>query len=123
MKLRKRRQEKAQPLEDILPSYRNTMSLRQDEREEGDRATLIFELKTALEEAIQMLPEEYKPVFILRDVDGLSSQEVGSLLGISIPAVKSRLHRSRMILREKLLPIYQEITEGAPTELKATGTE
>lgn len=123
MKLRKRKQEKAQPLEDVLPSYRNTMSLRQDEREEGDRATFIFELKTALEEAIQTLPEEYKPVFILRDVDGLSSSEVGTLLGISIPAVKSRLHRSRMILREKLLPIYEEIADGARPELKATGTE
>lgn len=123
MKLRKRKQEKAQPLEDVLPSYRNTMSLRQDEREEGDRATLIFELKSALEEAIQTLPDEYKPVFILRDVDGLSSAEVGTLLGISIPAVKSRLHRSRMILREKLLPIYEEIVDGARVELKATGTE
>jgi predicted transcriptional regulator len=47
-------------------------------------------------------------VFVLRDVDGLSNEEVGEILDLSIPAVKSRLHRSRIMLRRKLSRFYEE---------------
>ena len=58
--------------------------------------------------AIQTLPDEYRPVFVLRDVDGMTSREVGRSLDISVPAVKSRLHRSRALMRKRLLPLYRE---------------
>jgi RNA polymerase sigma-70 factor (ECF subfamily) len=63
--------------------------------------------------AIRKLPDEYRPVFVLRDIDGLTSRQVGKILQLSIPAVKSRLHRSRIMLRRKLLPLYREVSEQA----------
>jgi RNA polymerase sigma-70 factor (ECF subfamily) len=85
----------------------------------GYEATLVVQLRSALSDAIRKLPDDYRPVFVMRDIDGMSSSEVGSMLGISIPAVKSRLHRSRAILRESLLPIYRDIVE----DLRPTGTD
>ena len=48
---------------------------------------------------------------MLRDVDGLSNKEVSDILGLSIPAVKSRLHRSRIMLRKKLKKFYEDFAE------------
>ncbi|MFN3422227.1 MAG: RNA polymerase sigma factor [Armatimonadota bacterium] len=60
------------------------------------------ELKRILEEAIQQLPESYRAVFLLRDVEGLSTKEVADILGISEGNVKVRLLRARLKLREIL---------------------
>ncbi len=60
------------------------------------------ELKKKLENAISSLPDKYKSVLILRDIDGLSNKEVSKILNITVPAVKSRVHRAREFLREQL---------------------
>lgn len=60
------------------------------------------ELKVILDDAIQNLPAEYRVVFLLRDVEGLSTEETGKITELSIPAVKSRLHRARAFLRNEL---------------------
>lgn len=60
------------------------------------------ELRRILEEAIQQLPESYRAVFTLRDVEGLSTKEVADILGISEGNVKIRLLRARLKLREIL---------------------
>jgi RNA polymerase sigma-70 factor (ECF subfamily) len=60
------------------------------------------ELKTLLDEAIKMLPYDYRVVFVLRDVEGMSAEETGKILKLSVPAVKSRLRRARVFLRERL---------------------
>lgn len=60
------------------------------------------ELRKVLDDTIKSLPEMYRAVFVLRDVDGLSGSETAKVLGITIGAVKSRLHRARLYLREKL---------------------
>ena len=62
------------------------------------------EVGAALEEAILALAPEYREVLLLRDVEGLSATEVASVVGIGVPAVKSRLHRARLAVRERLLP-------------------
>jgi RNA polymerase sigma factor (sigma-70 family) len=62
-----------------------------------------LDLRTDLTRAIQTLPEGYRAVLVLRDVDGLTTPEVASELGISGEAVKSRLHRARAIVRDKLI--------------------
>jgi RNA polymerase sigma-70 factor (ECF subfamily) len=62
------------------------------------------ELRTLLDSAIQKLPYDYRVVFVLRDVEGLSAEETGKVLKLSIPAVKSRLRRARVFLREQLNP-------------------
>lgn len=60
------------------------------------------ELKQILDEAITKLSPEYRVVFLLRDVEGLSTEETGKITELSIPAVKSRLHRARAFLRKEL---------------------
>jgi len=54
------------------------------------------------------LPDKEKVVFILRDVEGLSTEKVGNILELTIPAVKSRLHRARLFLRKKLAAYFGE---------------
>jgi RNA polymerase sigma-70 factor, ECF subfamily len=60
------------------------------------------ELKKILDEAIDKLNPEYRIVFLLRDVEGLSTEETAQLTELSVPAVKSRLHRARAFLRKDL---------------------
>jgi RNA polymerase sigma-70 factor (ECF subfamily) len=60
------------------------------------------ELGDILEKTIQGLPAGFRTVFVLRDVEGLSTEETADALGLSIPAVKSRLLRARLQLRERL---------------------
>lgn len=67
-----------------------------------DRVTENQELKKILDTAISKLGPDYRTVFLLRDVEGLSTEETGEILNLSIPAVKSRLHRARAFLRNEL---------------------
>ena len=60
------------------------------------------ELKRILDESIDKLSPEYRFVFLLRDVEGLSTEETAELTELSVPAVKSRLHRARAFLRKEL---------------------
>lgn len=73
-----------------------------------DDKILSNEANTKLQDAIDELPEKYKTVFQLKDVEGLSNQEVAEVLDLSLPAVKSRALRARLFLREKLTDYYQE---------------
>ena len=63
---------------------------------------LDSETREVMEEGLRRLPEELRTVFILRDEDGHSNAEVAEMLDLSVPAVKSRLHRARMALRDRL---------------------
>jgi len=68
------------------------------------------ELKEVLDEAIKKLPPDYKVVFLLRDIEGLSTEETGNIINLSVPAVKSRLHRARSFLRNELNETFQHET-------------
>jgi RNA polymerase sigma-70 factor (ECF subfamily) len=67
-----------------------------------EAALLGAEAGAALEAAIQQLPESLRAVFLLRDVEGLSTEEAAEALGLSVAATKVRLHRARLALRERL---------------------
>ena len=67
-----------------------------------DKLTENNELRELLDEAIRKLPYDYRVVFLLRDVEGLSTVETGEIVNLSVPAVKSRLHRARAFLRNEL---------------------
>ncbi|MEW6556566.1 MAG: sigma-70 family RNA polymerase sigma factor [Elusimicrobiota bacterium] len=67
-----------------------------------------IELKNRLNEAIGLLPEKYKTVLILRDIEGMSNDELQRTLKISLPSIKSRLHRARLFLRDKLSRYFRE---------------
>ncbi len=111
MKLRKRRSDRTTPIEDLSPTTTHKALAKAASAPTSDGIAARHELCSALDDAIKRLPEEYRPVFVLRDVDGLSSIEVSKILRISIPAVKSRLHRSRALLRKRLTKIYREFQE------------
>jgi len=66
------------------------------------------ELKELLDKAINSLPPKYRSVFVLHDIEGLGIAEVADILSISGPAVKTRSHRSRMYLREKLSEYFRQ---------------
>ena len=67
-----------------------------------DEELMASDERAALARALDALPERYRAVVVLRDVEELSSEEVAEVLGESVAAVKSRLHRARMALREHL---------------------
>jgi RNA polymerase sigma-70 factor (ECF subfamily) len=63
------------------------------------------EVRQALERAVGELEPMYREVLVLRDVEGLSALEVAEVLGLGVPAVKSRLHRARASVRERVAPL------------------
>lgn len=67
---------------------------------------LTRELGDEMDAAVRRLPEDYRAVFLLRDVEGLSNAEIAASLEISVPAVKSRLHRARLFLRGELSKFF-----------------
>jgi RNA polymerase sigma-70 factor (ECF subfamily) len=70
------------------------------------------ELREILTKTIQGLPTSFRTVFVLRDVEGLSTEETAEALDLSIPAVKSRLLRARLQLRERLNRYFQKHESG-----------
>jgi RNA polymerase sigma-70 factor (ECF subfamily) len=66
------------------------------------------ELSDILAKTIQGLPTGFRTVFVLRDVEGLSTEETAETLGLSVPAVKSRLLRARLQLRERLSRYFKK---------------
>jgi RNA polymerase sigma-70 factor (ECF subfamily) len=63
---------------------------------------LDAETREVMEHGIQRLPEELRTVFVLRDIEELSNSEVAEILNLTVAAVKSRLHRARIALRDRL---------------------
>ncbi|OGK98926.1 MAG: hypothetical protein A3E31_00790 [Candidatus Rokubacteria bacterium RIFCSPHIGHO2_12_FULL_73_22] len=74
-----------------------------------DEATLQGELRRVLTEAIDGLPPDYRTALVLHDVEGLSNPDIAEALGISLPAVKSRVHRSRLFVRKRLADYMQTV--------------
>jgi RNA polymerase sigma-70 factor (ECF subfamily) len=108
MKLRKRRQDPSVSLEDVIQQSHAVAALKSPESAFVDAQSIRNQMLEALETAIKKLPDDYRPVFILRDVDGLTSREVSKILDLTVPAVKSRLHRSRLMLRRRLTRFFDE---------------
>lgn len=77
-----------------------------------DDALIDKEGKELIEKAVSEIPQKYRIVFQLRDVEGLSNPEVGNILELSMPAVKSRIHRARHFLRHKLSDYFYEWSEA-----------
>jgi len=75
-----------------------------------DEQALAHELRQLIESAIKGLPWLYRDVYVLADVDGLSNAEIGATLSLSLPAVKGRLRRARLMMRDALAPFFEEQT-------------
>jgi RNA polymerase sigma-70 factor (ECF subfamily) len=74
-----------------------------------DDQMVSSETRQLIEQAIASLPGAYRSVFILADVEGLPNAAIAGRLGMSLPAVKSRLHRARAMLREALAPHFEDV--------------
>lgn len=111
MKLRKKKQNHTVSMEDLAPAVKQYCMERDSAATtHSHNIAVTRELQEVLQRAIDKLPDQYRAVFVLRDVDGLSNQETGQILDLSIPAVKSRLHRSRIMLRKRLQRYYEDFT-------------
>ena len=108
MKLRSRRGANTISMEDLPSESAEQVLLGVEGGADAEEELDNTRLSRALESAIWKLPDEYRPVYVLRDINGISSTQVGKMLALSIPTVKSRLHRSRLILRRRLMPLYRE---------------
>jgi RNA polymerase sigma-70 factor (ECF subfamily) len=87
----------------VIDSYRETL-MRGSDSEAPDAAVAREQVRKLLERAVGDLPELFRTVFVLRDVEGLSSEETAEILGIPVPTVKTRLFRSRRRLQQLLAP-------------------
>jgi RNA polymerase sigma-70 factor (ECF subfamily) len=67
------------------------------------------ETRVLIERAIAGLPEIYRNVFVLADVEGWANAAIADSLGLTLPAIKSRLHRARLLMRESLAPHFDEV--------------
>jgi RNA polymerase sigma-70 factor (ECF subfamily) len=72
----------------------------------ADEQVLDAELGRAIQQATDRLPEEYRQVFLLKDVEGLSYEQIAEITGDSVAAIKSRLHRARLSLRGAIDEFY-----------------
>jgi RNA polymerase sigma-70 factor (ECF subfamily) len=114
MKLRKRRTDRTTPLDDPIDTgedevVREIAVWGENPEQQYSRE----ELANILDDAIQSLKPSYRTVFILRDIEELSIEETAETLQLSISAVKSRLLRARLQLRERLTRLFKKKGDDA----------
>ena len=109
IKRRSRRADREVPLEPQPPSFLadghragDPAYLATDWSDTPEAELLSRETREILHRTIDGLPDAYRAVLVLRDIEGLSNEEVAEAVGDTVPAVKSRIHRARMVLREEL---------------------
>src|SRR5246127_4651543 len=113
MKLRRRKPEPTVSLdEDIKPEAHPFPREIADWSPNPEQQYTQAELREILSKTIQGLPPGFRTVFVLRDVEGLSTEETAAALELSVPAVKSRLLRARLQLRERLSRYFQRREPG-----------
>jgi len=117
MRLRHRRVAQAAEQELQGPEFTERGSLAEyplsDWSRDAEGKALDAELGTAIQQAADQLPQGYREVFLLKDVEGLSYEQISEVTGDSIPAIKSRLHRARLALREAIDAFYNRDSRGA----------
>jgi RNA polymerase sigma-70 factor, ECF subfamily len=106
--IRMRRKRKGQPehelsIEEFVPTSEGEYRLQIPmDGLSPEEALQNKELRKALDHAIEKLPQKYRMVLVLRDMEGFSAKEVGTIMGLNERAVKSRLHRARLFVRREL---------------------
>jgi RNA polymerase sigma-70 factor (ECF subfamily) len=95
----------------VLEDYREAL-MRGSQAETPDAAVAREEVRKLLEKAVADLPDSFRTVFVMREVEGLSSEETAEILGIPLATVKTRLFRSRRRLRELLAPELSSVLSG-----------
>jgi len=114
MKLRRRKTDKSVSLDETIDTGEDTI-VREIAAwdEDPEQRFSREELGGILDTAVESLEPPYRSVFVLRDIEELSTEETADALGLSIPAVKSRLLRARLQLREKLTRYFKRKGDDA----------
>jgi len=113
MKLRTKKGMQSYAPEDIAPLVDKSDTEVLSEWATGPEETLgSKEALDVINNAVGKLPNEYRVVIVLKDVEGFSNNEVADMLGLTVPAVKSRLHRGRLFLRKQLVNFFQTGIKG-----------
>lgn len=115
MKLRTQRRKPERPVEDLLPRF--SADGHRDAPEPAwavtyDTAVQDRETRDVVRRSIAELPETYRTVLLLRDIEQLSTEETAARLDMTVPAVKTRLHRARQALKTLLDPHMQQDTDS-----------
>jgi RNA polymerase sigma-70 factor (ECF subfamily) len=95
----------------MLDDYRHAL-MRGSDAETPDASIARKQVRKMLEQAVEELPDQYRTVFVLRDVEGLSGEEVAEILDIPTATVKTRLFRSRRKMKELLAPEVAAVLSG-----------
>jgi RNA polymerase sigma-70 factor (ECF subfamily) len=113
MRIRSQARRHEEPIEHLLPQFDETGN--RTETADANRSSAIGEsidalrMKSIVREKINELPDDYRIVLLLRDIDGYSTNETAAILRIKVNAVKTRLHRARSALRTLLQPILEHL--------------
>lgn len=110
------------PLEEFLPRFTEDSKFAEEVVDWSNaplERLLSSEAKKRIQQAIASLPEDQRVVLVLKDLEGLSLAEIGKTLDLSLPAVKSRLHRARLALRGVLASYFSDEQSLRPPRAKA----
>jgi RNA polymerase sigma-70 factor (ECF subfamily) len=122
MRLRRRRPERTVSLDEDVKTEDDTVPREvADWSPNPEQQYTQAELREILERTIHGLPATFRTVFVLRDVEGLSTEETAEALDLSIPAVKSRLLRARLQLRSRLSKYFQRREKANEREKSGSG--
>ncbi|PYX47475.1 MAG: RNA polymerase subunit sigma-24 [Acidobacteria bacterium] len=117
MKLRRRKPERTVSLDEDIKTEDDSLPREiADWSPNPEQQYTQSELREILSKTIQGLPPGFRTVFVLRDVEGLSTEETAAALELSVPAVKSRLLRARLQLRERLGRYFQRKGNGSDSD-------
>jgi RNA polymerase sigma-70 factor (ECF subfamily) len=123
MKLRRRKRKPEEPLEPLLPAYKDDghQAIEPVEWSEPvDVALERDEVRAYVRAQVDRLPENYRTVLLLRDIEELTTPEAAAALGISENAVKIRLHRARQALRTLIDQRFRPASNGAAGDAERT---
>ncbi len=113
MRLRRRRPERMVSLDEEVKTEEDSMPREvADWSPNPEQLYSQSELRDILSRTVQGLPPSFRTVFVLRDVENLSTEETAEALDLSVPAVKSRLLRARLQLRERLNKYFKKRKSG-----------
>jgi RNA polymerase sigma-70 factor (ECF subfamily) len=95
----------------VLDDYRDAL-MRGSDADAPDVTVAREQIRKLLEQAVADLPETFRSVFVLREIEGLSGEETAEILDVPVATVKTRLHRSRRRLQEMLAPEMKTVLSG-----------
>lgn len=112
-RLRRQGLVRMEPLEQVPDEAKGiSPALLRDWREIPSAVLEREEVRTLIQRAVEQLPDIYRQVFLLRDVEELTISEAAETLDISIPSVKVRLHRARLMLQKQLAPQLKTVKQS-----------